>query len=253
MKLSTSLVAIKKITSSFPRSNFADDEIEEAAKLILAVEGVINPIVVRRESINTFEVVDGHFEYYAAARAREIDPRKGEMIGAFIIEAENEESITKQVKLLRKPKAAIPNKISIPDSVSVDSNSFETRLINMESRSTNTEYRVTNLESRFENRTIELQTEFRSEIQQINARLKEIENRIPKPIEALEALNTLGLPKLTSQLKRVNVNVKIIEKIVSEREKSKFTSFGNVVDRIKGLGDKTMLKIIDSFSEGVSN
>ncbi|ODG96471.1 hypothetical protein A4S05_18240 [Nostoc sp. KVJ20] len=244
MKLSTSLVAVKKITSSKPRSTFADDELEQAAQLILESEGVVNPIVVRRTSLQSFEVVDGDFEYYAAARAKEIDIRKGEMIGVFIIESENEEALTKQVELFRKSKAFINN------NVSASSDGIESRLINMESRSSNTESRVTNLESRFENRTIELQTEFRLEIKNINDRLKEIENRIPKPMEPLEALNTLSFSELTSKLRRVGINIKIIEKIISERDNGKFKSFSNVVDRIKGLGDKTMLKIIDSFAEG---
>ncbi|MEH2192862.1 MAG: hypothetical protein V7K98_09500 [Nostoc sp.] len=244
MKLSTSLVAVKKITSSKPRSNFADDELEQAAQLILESEGVINPIVVKRTSLQSFEVVDGDFEYYAAARAKEIDIRKGEMIGVFIIESENEETLTKQVQLFRQQKAFIP------DNVPVSTDGIESRLINMESRSSNTESRITNLESRFENRTLEFQTEFRLEIKNINDRLKEIENRIPKPMEPLEALNNLGVSELTSKLKRVGINIKIIEKIISERDNSKFKSFSNVVDRIKGLGDKTMLKIIDSFAEG---
>ncbi|MDM9379837.1 hypothetical protein QUB80_03885 [Chlorogloeopsis sp. ULAP01] len=230
MKLSTSLVAVKKIASTKPRSNFADDELEQAAKLILESEGVINPIVVRRTSLQSYEVVDGDFEYYAAARAREIDPRKGEMIGVFIIEPENEDNITNQIQLLRKSKPASPN------------NGIESRLINSETR-------MTNLESRFENRTNELQADFRYEIQKINERLNEIDSKIPKLIEPLEALNTLSLADLTSKLKRVNINSKIIEAIVSERKKGKFISFSNVVERVKGLGDKTILKIIDNFSE----
>ncbi|RCJ24959.1 hypothetical protein A6S26_17290 [Nostoc sp. ATCC 43529] len=243
MKLATSLVAVKKITSSKLRSIFADNELEQAARLILDSEGVINPIVVRRTSLQSYEVVDGDFEYHAAVRAREIDPRKGEMIGVFIIESENEETLTKQVELFRKPKVFIPN--NVPRS----SDGIESRLINMESRSSNTESRLTNLESRFENRTIELQTELRLEIKNINDKLKEIEYRIPKPIEPLEALNTLSISELTSKLRRVGINIKIIEKIINERDNEKFKSFSNVVDRIKGLGDKTMLKIIDSFAE----
>jgi hypothetical protein len=247
MKLSTSLVAVKKITSSEPRSTFADDDIEQAAQLILESEGVINPIVVRRTSLQSFEVVDGNFEYYAAARAREIDIRKGEMIGVFIIESENEEALTKQVKLFRKSKALIANNLS------VSSDGIESSLINMELKPNNIESRITNIESRFENRTIELQKEFRLDINNINDRLKEIENRIPKPIEALEALNNLGVSELTSKLKRVNVKSKVTEEIFNEREANgKYSSFSNVTARMKGKGftEKTMLKIIDSFAEG---
>lgn len=234
MKLSTSLVAVKKITSTKPRSNFNDYELEQAAQLILESEGVINPIVVRRTSLQSYEVVDGDFEYYAAARAREIDPRKGEMIGVLIMEPENEKSITEQIKIFRELKPEIDNNG------------------NMDLRTTNIESRVTNLESRFEKRTSEVQAEFRHEIQKISDRLNKIETSLPKQIEPLEALNNFSLTDLTSKLKRSNIKTQIIEAIVNERKKGRYTSFSNVVERIKGLGDKTMIKIIDNFSEGIN-
>lgn len=101
MKLSTALVAVKKINSAVPRSNFSESELNRAAQLILKAEGIINPLVIRRTSLESYEVVDGDFEYHVAARAREIDPRKGEMIGAFIIDSENEEVLLEQIKALR--------------------------------------------------------------------------------------------------------------------------------------------------------
>ena len=101
MKLSTALVAVKKINSAVPRSNFSEEELQRAAQLILKAEGIINPLVIRRTSLESYEVVDGDFEYHVAARAREIDPRKGEMIGAFIIDSENEEVLLAQIKALR--------------------------------------------------------------------------------------------------------------------------------------------------------
>ncbi|MBD2083534.1 hypothetical protein [Coleofasciculus sp. FACHB-542] len=101
MKLSTSLVGVKKINSNVPRSEFSEDELNQTAELILKAEGIINPPVIRRTSLESYEVVNGHFEYYAAVKAREIDPRKGEMIGAFIIESENEGVLMDQVKVLR--------------------------------------------------------------------------------------------------------------------------------------------------------
>ncbi|MDF5721571.1 MAG: ParB N-terminal domain-containing protein [Rhizonema sp. PD37] len=244
MKLSTSLIAVKKITSTQSRSNFSDDDIEQAAKLILELEGVINPIVVRRTSLQSYEVINGEFEYQAAVRAREINARKGEMIGVFIIEPENEELITKQIELLRKPKPALPSE----STRSIDKEFISTVT---ESRLINTETRITNIESRGESRLLELQAEFRLEIQKVNERLEEVENKLPKPIEPLEAVNTFSLAELTYKLKRLKVKNQIIERIISERQKSKFTSFSNIVERIDGLADKTMLKIIDSFSENI--
>jgi hypothetical protein len=202
MKLSTSLVAVRKITSSVPRSNFADNDLEQAAQLILDAEGIINPIVVRRTSLESYEVVDGHFEYYAAARAREIDPRKGEMIGAFVIEDENDKFIQEQVKLLRQPKTTV-----LPNDGS------EARLMNLETRQTN-------LESRFETRFNELKAGLARDAQKLEDEIRELKSQIPKRINPLEAFNTSNEFELISKLKDVGIKGKkatnIIEKIIKD-------------------------------------
>ncbi|MGL4501063.1 MAG: ParB N-terminal domain-containing protein, partial [Planktothrix sp.] len=79
-KLLPSLVAVKKITSSVPRESFSELELEQVAKLSLEASGLINPMVLRRTSMQSYEVVDGHFEYYAAVKAKELEPMKGEMV-----------------------------------------------------------------------------------------------------------------------------------------------------------------------------
>ncbi|MBW4681866.1 MAG: Rho termination factor N-terminal domain-containing protein [Microcoleus vaginatus WJT46-NPBG5] len=102
MKLSTSLVAVKKITSNAPNSRFLETDINQAAQLILKAGGLINPIIIRRTDITSYEVVDGHFEYYAAVKAREIDPLNGENIPAYIIEPDNEDVLLSQIQALRR-------------------------------------------------------------------------------------------------------------------------------------------------------
>lgn len=231
MKLSTSLVAVKKITSAVPRSNFSDEELEQAAQLILEAEGVINPLVLRRTSLESYEVVDGDFEYYAAARAREINPRKGEMIGAFIIEDEKEAFITEQIKLLRKPKVTV--------SANISSSSLESRL--------------TNIESRLETRINDLKAEQGRERQKLEDEIKEIKNQIPKRIQPLEIFNNLREPDLIIRLRAAGITGKIattiIEKIQSARKKQKFESLSDVVARVDGISDKRMIAIIDSWSQ----
>ena len=101
MKLSTSLIAVKKINSPVDRSTFSENDLNSAAASILKAEGLINPLVVKRLSLDAYEVVNGHLEYYAAVKAREIDPLKGETIGAFIIDSDNEAALKEQVEILR--------------------------------------------------------------------------------------------------------------------------------------------------------
>lgn len=236
MKLSTSLVAVRKISSTVPRSSFADDELEQIAKLILAVEGIINPIILHKTSLESYEVVDGHFEYYAAARAREIDLRRGEMIGAYIIEPDNEEIIKEQVKLLRRQKL-LPGLDGI-------------------------EARLTNIESRFENRISELKIEQVREIKKIEKQIQEVESRLTKQLAPLEAFNTLSLSDLTFRLRSAGFTeqtaAKVAESVESERQKKNFESLNDVVARIKiksgkkevkGISSDKMIAIIDSWSQ----
>lgn len=102
MLLSPEFVLVKEITSDVPRSNFKDSDIQELAKLILEAEGVISPIIIEPTGIDTYEVVDGHFQYHAAVRAKEIDGLRGERITAIVMKGPKAKAIEKQVKLLNK-------------------------------------------------------------------------------------------------------------------------------------------------------
>jgi ParB family chromosome partitioning protein len=182
--------------------------------------------------MDAYEIVDGDFEYYAAARAKEIEPLKGETIGAFILEEENEELLLEQREILRKT-AIIDNPIT--NDVPQVSSSFEQRLIN--------------IEARLENRINELKAEYMREKEALIERVKDVESRIPKPVPLLEALNTQDKFKLATNLKNAGIKSQIIEKIIKERDLEPFASFENVLERIKGLGDKTMIKLIDKWQK----
>jgi ParB family chromosome partitioning protein len=233
-KLFPSLVAVKRITSAVPRSNFAEADLDKLARLILESGGLINPIIVRRNGMDAYEIVDGDFEYYAAARAKEIEPLKGETIGAFILEEENEELLLQQLEIHRK--TAITENKSVSE-VPQQSSSFEQRL--------------TNIETRLENRINELKAEYTREKQALIERVKDVESRIPKPVPLLEALNTQEPSKLAINLKNAGIKVPIIEQILKERDLEQFASFENVLERIKGkgLGEKTMIKLIDKWQK----
>ncbi|MEG4864722.1 MULTISPECIES: ParB/Srx family N-terminal domain-containing protein [unclassified Microcoleus] len=285
-KLFPSLVAVKKIVSAVPSSNFAEPDLEKLARLILDLGGLINPIIVRRTGMDSYEIVDGNFEYYAAARAKEIEPLKGETIGAFILEPENEELLLAQLEILRsgavsesRGESATPEELSITESVgenpvSEPPSSFEQRLIN--------------IEARLENEINELKAEHAREKQVLAERIQEVENlfsqQLPVLIEAgldrrierlklesevakppavepesvtpslsgamplLEALNNQDKAQLKASLEATTfLKAPVIQLILKERDVRPFLSFANVVERIKGLTDKTMIKIIDCW------
>lgn len=241
MKLSPSLVAVKDITSPQPLSSFSPSEIEELAQLIIGVEGLINPLIVRRTGLKSFEVVEGHKEYYAAARAREINLRQGEVINAFILEEQNEENLLKQVELLRKSAG-----------VSAEATTLESRLSNLES-----------ILMRGIEEIKADQKEVKKQTQSVSTEIVAIKERLPQPLEPLLAFNTMEVNELATKLqfsgrygqKEAN---NIATAIIQERQKNgDFQKLSEVIKRVKrdrgnkkqrAIGEPKMLEILDNWS-----
>ena len=102
-KLLPSLVAVKRVTSNVPATNFNRADLETAARTSLELGGFIQPLVVRRtgSELNlTYEVVSGHFQYHAACIARDIDFLAGETVAAYIMEPETDAPITQQLDII---------------------------------------------------------------------------------------------------------------------------------------------------------
>ncbi len=251
-KLSPSLVAVKKITSTVPRANFADRDLEKVAQLILELGGLINPIILRRNGMDAYEIVDGDFEYYAAAKAREINPMKGETIGAFILEPENEEFLLEQVQALRKsaqtedlveipetgflsentssqPADSIKNPVSL---VEVD-NSYENET---PQESSSLEQRLTNIEAQFASQINELKAEYTRDKQVLAQSLQEIENRILQQVSLLveaglaNRINELK-PELLPEKQVLAQSIQEVENVTSES--MSLLSALNTLDKIQ--------------------
>ncbi|MEG4087470.1 hypothetical protein [Microcoleus sp. POL10_C6] len=99
-KLNLSLVAVKRITSDIPASNFDQFELEILGELSLAIGGfVIPPVLVRNSS--GYKVISGHLQYHAAVLARQLNPRAGETIPAIVLETENQTTASAMLKMLK--------------------------------------------------------------------------------------------------------------------------------------------------------
>ncbi len=229
-----SLVDVKNITSEVPRSNFSEADLDSLANIILESGGIIRPLVVKATGAETYIVVDGQFEYYAAVRAREINPRKGEMVNAFVISPKVEDIVVKQAEILEARESS--NQPIKPPVVA-----------------TNLETRLANLELRFEKQINELKSGFAQERQKVDNKFKEISSQIPQQIEPLNLLNAGDQDDLSARLQRSRVPgaEKIAKAIVDARNKKtqqKFEDYRDVVKSVKGLGEKTILTIIDTWS-----
>lgn len=96
------LIDVVSIISKVPRSQFEEVELTQLAESILECEGVLTPPVLKVIGLDSYEVIEGDREYYAAVVAREKNPRKGEMINAFVVPLKYEENIRKQLSVLHR-------------------------------------------------------------------------------------------------------------------------------------------------------
>jgi len=99
-KLMLSLVALKRISSDIPASNFDRFELEIAGELSLAIGGFVVPPVLVRDS-DGYRVVSGHLQYHAAVLARRLNPRADETIPGIILEEENQSAVLAQLGILK--------------------------------------------------------------------------------------------------------------------------------------------------------
>jgi len=103
-------IDVKEIFSNVPRSQVPAQHVEELADAILAAGILIRPLIVREVKFDSCELLSSPLEFYAAVRAREKDPRKGEMVASFLLSKdEDASSVMEQLARLDetpKPDAA---------------------------------------------------------------------------------------------------------------------------------------------------
>jgi hypothetical protein len=238
------MVDVASVTSSIPRSSFNEANLDILADMILESGGILKPLVLKKTGFEKYEVVEGHFEYYAAVRAREKNPSEGEMVNALIFTPEEEEAVLKQVAIFKEQIPPDKSITTIPETTNTDSS------------------RLANLELRLEKQINELKSELTQERQKLEAKLKQIEDQIPTKISPLQVFNTLSTPELVLRLRSAALTdekaTKIAECIEKERKKKLFASLKDVVTRvkitsgkkqIKGITSDKMIDIVDSWSQ----
>lgn len=236
MSFAPSLVAVRKITSSVPRSHFDPGAIDEAANLILSLGALLDPLIVRRIDLESFELLDGHFAYYAAVRARELDPLKGETVLAFIADETSQGAIARQADLLRSAGQKI-NQCETPVPISHEPSELGNRF--------------SHFERRLEQMMNGLEQKVLQEHQNLGRRLKGLEEQLPKPIDALETFNKADRITLFDRLKTAGMTEKrartLCLRIEETRKNSSFSSLRDLVQRIEGLGADGLLKLLEAW------
>lgn len=120
MSLLTSSIDLDTITPpSLSSSQFAAHQVENLANLFLKAGDTVSPILVRKVSPIAFEVLKGHFEYYAAIKAQEID-EQFTAIRAYVVPPDLESTILEQYNFLRSLSSPAPVENIAPPNKSDD-------------------------------------------------------------------------------------------------------------------------------------
>lgn len=206
-------VDVKAIQSNVPRSNFSEEQIEQLADMILESEGVLNVILLTQTGINSYNVLVGDLEYYAAVRAKEKNPRQGEMINAVIVQPSNQEILLKQAEFF----TVKPEEVKVIDETSLESRSekqlYELReLHNRDHRETNDK-----LERLFQI--------IASSDSEINNRLQQLEKTVK---DLMAIVNELGKKPTDTETIREqdysNMTVAQLKKIAKQRKIKGYSS-----------------------------
>lgn len=230
-------VDVKEIKSDVLRSKFSEAEIEKLAGLILESGGILKPLVLKQDEIDSYTVLDGHLEYHAAVRAREKNPQQGETVNAFVISSKNEAVIQKQIQALNDSNK--PSDDSSHQSSTVPKSTDQGR---------NSDW-ITSFEMRLsEIREILFQTKRDHEYRfiQIDKNFQE-----KQQLDLLDLLNTLEKQVLIDQLSRYGTPKSKIEAIYNARnqkEHKKFDSYQDVAKVTKGLSADGMLRLVDTWA-----
>lgn len=230
------MVDVKSITSNVPRSNFKVNELEDLAQSILATGGLLLPLLIKETGVDAYDVLAGDREYYAAVRARELNPRAAETVNAFVIPEDCQDAAIDQFKTLHQSSVLrdVPPSSRQSTQPTATSSSTDQRLINLESR---LDEAVREMKQAHQN----LQQEFQS-----------LQQQIPQKVEPLEIFNTASSAELLQKLAMAGITgektpEKIIKGIEKARKQSPFTSFTDVVNRTNGLAETRMLAILDAW------
>ncbi|MFB2834679.1 hypothetical protein [Floridanema evergladense] len=231
--ISLSLVDVKNITSSVPRSTFNESDLEQFAQIILDSGELIKPLILKVIGSESYSIIDGHLEYYAAVRAREKDTRKGEMVNAFVVSGESEDIVKKQVELIRSLESG---------------DKFEKH----KDYPSDLELRITNIELRIEKQINEFREEQAEQRRRLEDKLKHIESQTSEKNDPLLLLNTLSQEQLAIKLQRSRISsaekiAKAIENARQKKQNQQFEDYRDVVQSVKGLGEKTIFTIIDEW------
>jgi DNA uptake protein ComE-like DNA-binding protein len=227
-------VDITDINPSVPRENFSETELENLANLIIEIGGIVRPAILKKADNKKvderYDIISGDLEYYASVIANQKVPDI-EMINAFVVDKEAENIALQQIQLLSSSPA----------------------LITMSEKTENPlELRISNLEKRLETQLQVIREEYQKEIKRLEEKIivSPPSSKLTPTLTStstststsiLELLNTCD----ANQIKKAGITQKVAGNFLKTRKDKPFISTDDIIDRVDGMGEKTLNKLVD--------
>ncbi|GCL46816.1 chromosome partitioning protein ParB [Microcystis aeruginosa] len=216
------LIDLRDVVATKERSYFPETDLHNLANLIVAMKGLMRPVILKKIGFERFQIIEGNLEYYACLIAKEKE-RSLETINAFVVDKEAENIALQQIKLL----SPSPGLITTPEKTD---NPLELR--------------VSNLEKRLETQLQAIREEYQKEIKRLEEKIiispppPASPPASPPSKSILELLNTCD----ANQLKKAGINRTVTANFLKEKP---FLSLNDITDRVDKMGVATLIKLMD--------
>ena len=212
------LVDVVCITSAKSCEEFDKTKVNELADSILESDGLLKPLVLKATGPESFEVIDGYLEYWAAVRAREKDPRKGEMVNAFVISPKDEEMIVKQLHALQSQAETSSSAPVIKSDEKAPAQKDVSTIIlqpfKKELENINRKIDVlVSLPSKLTEMIQKLEQHFQEKIESVNGCLRQLENKL-EPVKVIAKEGYAGNNVRELKLLAVQRGIKVSSKLL---------------------------------------
>lgn len=238
-------VNVDAIESDAAVGEYMPDDIEKAARLILE-HGLAIPLILVGENIRTpkerYKVLHGHLAYYAALKAQELDPRRGETVRASVISSDIKEDVEAQIDLLAEKQAAdtLPQPFDqIRTYLSQELGQLRRQVGDV------TSLRVENEQLKDKLKNLE------ASLQRSNARLELAHTSLLRALNNPEQYETELAAALRLRQKLAGQGEETLFRIIDDARKSlpdeRFESLKQLQDTVTGLGPSRILQLSENW------
>lgn len=265
---------LQQIQSNLEREDFSEEWLEEVAQTLLDTGVLLTPLIVEQIEDGQYVVLDKDLEFFAALKASEMDANFTQ-ITAYVVDSEAQlDAVEAQLQALDGGDDDINQDIlSMLEAISeqlmqLSESGGEVSKADFEGLKSEFSVHIFSLMQAIEqngsqfNSLFEVLGEIDHQVEQTLAKVSTLTeggvatapattNAINPIEDFIQAVNELPADALERKLKAAGANKVLIDNLVAAREVEQFVPFATVDEllEVKGVGDKSLLKIVSHWNK----